>query len=210
MDGLLIVLSGFSGVGKGTLVKELLKRYPDEYALSISATSRKPREGEEDGREYFFKTREEFESLIENDALIEYAVYNGNYYGTPKEYVEKMRSEGKNVILEIEMQGGMQIRAKYPEALLLYVIPPNAAELKKRLTGRGTETPEEIAKRLKRAVEETEYITKYDFVTVNDDFETCLNEIHDLILLRQEKMTERKEVALRLYEELLKITEEEK
>ena len=209
MEGLLIVVSGFSGVGKGTLMKALLNRYPDEYALSISATSRKPRDGEEEGREYFFKTREAFESLIQNDALVEYAVYNGNYYGTPKEYVERMRSEGKNVILEIEMQGGMQIKAKYPEALLLYVIPPSGEVLKKRLTGRGTETREEIRKRLKRAVEETEYITKYDEITVNDDFETCLNEIHELILKRQEEMTERKAAASRLYEELKKITEEE-
>ena len=209
MEGLLIVVSGFSGVGKGTLMKELLNRYPDEYALSISATSRKPREGEENGREYFFKTRDEFESLIENDALVEYAVYNGNYYGTPKEYVEKMRSEGKNVILEIEMQGGMQIKAKYPETLLLYVIPPSGEVLKKRLTGRGTETKEEISKRLKRAVEETKFITKYDAITVNDDFETCVNEIHELILKRQEEMTERKAVASRLYEELRRITEEE-
>ena len=209
MEGLLIVVSGFSGVGKGTLMKALLNRYPDEYALSISATSRKPRDGEEEGREYFFKTREAFESLILNDALVEYAVYNGNYYGTPKEYVERMRSEGKNVILEIEMQGGMQIKAKYPEALLLYVIPPSGEVLKKRLTGRGTETRKEIRKRLKRAVEETEYITKYDEITVNDDFETCLNEIHELILKRQEEMTERKAAASRLYEELKKITEEE-
>ena len=209
MQGLLIVVSGFSGVGKGTLMKELIRRYPEEYALSVSATTRKPREGEVDGREYFFKTREAFESLIQNDALVEYAVYNGNYYGTPKEYVERMRSEGKNVILEIEMQGGMQIKAKYPEALLLYVIPPSGEVLKKRLTGRGTETREEIRKRLKRAVEETEYITKYDEITVNDDFETCLNEIHELILKRQEEMTERRAAASRLYEELKKITEEE-
>ena len=210
MDGLLIVVSGFSGVGKGTLMKELLKRYPEEYALSVSATSRKPREGETDGREYFFKTREEFEELIRNDELVEYAVYNGNYYGTPKAYVEKMRSEGKNVILEIEMQGGMQIKAKFPDTLLLYVIPPSAEELKKRLTGRGTETAEEISKRLRRAVEETEYITKYDAITVNDDFETCVNELHKLIGKQQKAMTKRKLIAARLYKELLKITEEEK
>lgn len=210
MQGLLIVVSGFSGVGKGTLMKELVKRYPDEYALSVSATTRPPREGEVDGREYFFRTKEEFEGLIERNALIEYAVYNGNYYGTPKEYVLDMINCGKNVILEIEVQGGLQIKAKFPEALLLYVVPPNASELLKRLLHRGTETTEEIRMRLKRAIDETEYMTKYDVITVNDDFETCLNEIHGLIERQQKSVMNRIRFANTLHEELLKITEEVK
>ena len=134
--GLLIVLSGFSGVGKGTIVRELLRRYPDEFSLSISATSRKIREGEQEGREYFYVSREEFEQMIAEDRLLEHAVYNGNYYGTPKDYVLREIGAGRNVILEIEVQGGLQIRDKFPDSLLLYVVPPSAKELYDRLIGR--------------------------------------------------------------------------
>ncbi|MBO4410787.1 MAG: guanylate kinase [Lachnospiraceae bacterium] len=208
MQGLLIVISGFSGVGKGTIVKELLKRYPENFALSISATTRKPREGEVDGREYFFLTKKAFQGLIREDALIEHAVYNGNYYGTPRQYVQDMLDQGKNVILEIEMQGGLQIKAKYPETLLLYVVPPNAGELYRRLTKRGTETKEEILKRLRRGVDETAYITMYDALTVNDDLDACVEEVRELIEKQQKTVTERREFAKVLHDELLKLTEE--
>ena len=145
-EGILIVVSGFSGSGKGTIMKELLQRY-DNYALSISATTRQPREGEVDGREYFFKTREEFEKMIAKDELIEYAKYVNNYYGTPKAYVQEQLHAGKDVILEIEIQGALKVKEKFPETLLLFVTPPTASELKKRLVGRGTESMEVIEQR---------------------------------------------------------------
>ena len=126
--GILIVVSGFSGSGKGTIMKELLKRY-DNYALSISATTRAPREGETDGREYFFKTREEFEKMIAKEELIEYAEYVNNYYGTPRAYVEEQLTAGKDVILEIEIQGALKVKKKFPDTLLLFVTPPSAEEL---------------------------------------------------------------------------------
>ena len=154
--GILIVVSGFSGSGKGTLMKELLSRYPDTYALSISATTRSPRAGEEHGREYFFISKDEFEKMIAKDQLIEYARYVENYYGTPREYVEKKLSEGKDVILEIEIQGALKVKKAFPDTLLLFVTPPNAAELRDRLVGRGTETMDVIKSRLDRACEEAE------------------------------------------------------
>lgn len=150
-NGLLIVLSGFSGSGKGTIMKELLSRYPEQYALSISATTRQPRAGEAEGREYFFKTKEEFLRMIEQDELLEYAQYVDNYYGTPKAYVREQLKARKNVILEIEIQGALKIREQFPETLLLFVTPPSAEILKDRLAGRGTETKEVIHSRLARA-----------------------------------------------------------
>lgn len=139
-SGLLIVISGFSGSGKGTIMKELIRRYPEKYALSISATTRQPREGERDGREYFFKTKEEFLSMIEHNELLEHAQYVGNYYGTPKAYVQQQLQAHKHVILEIEIQGALKIKEQFPQTLLLFVTPPSAEILKERLTGRGTET----------------------------------------------------------------------
>ncbi len=142
-QGILVVLSGFSGAGKGTIMKALLERH-DDYALSISATTRKPRAGEVEGREYFFVSKEQFLSMVEEDALIEHAQYVDNYYGTPKRYVEEQRAAGKDVILEIEIQGALKIKEKFPDALLIFVMPPDAAELERRLTGRGTESPEAV------------------------------------------------------------------
>ena len=178
--GILMVLSGFSGAGKGTLVKELLKKYND-YALSISMTTRAPREGERDGVEYFFSTREKFEETIVNNGLIEYALYCGNYYGTPRAYVEEQMAAGKNVILEIEIQGALKIKEKFPESLLIFVTPPSADELKRRLEGRGTESADVIAQRLARATEESEGIEAYDYIVVNDDLDTCVDEVHRLV-----------------------------
>lgn len=179
--GILIVVSGFSGAGKGTLMKELLKKYPDDYALSISATSRKPREGEQEGVEYFFKTREEFEKMIEGEELVEYAQYVGNYYGTPKAYVEEQLEAGKDVILEIEIQGALKIKEKFPQTVLMFVTPPSAEELKNRLVGRGTEDMDTIERRLSRAVEEAEGIETYDYLVVNDILELCVEEMHQII-----------------------------
>ena len=178
--GILIVVSGFSGAGKGTLMKALLNNY-DNYALSISATTRNPREGEVDGREYFFKTTEEFEKMIAQDELIEYAKYVNNYYGTPRAYVEEQLASGKDVILEIEIQGALKVKEKFPQTLLLFVTPPSAAILKDRLVGRGTETMEVIESRMKRAIEESDGMEAYDYLVINDDLDTCVTEMHDII-----------------------------
>ncbi len=178
--GILVVVSGFSGVGKGTVVRRLVSDY-DCYALSVSATTRAPRDGELDGREYFFKTKEEFEKMVAEDAFLEYACYVENSYGTPKHYVEEQLAAGKNVILEIEIQGALKIKEKYPEAMLIFVVPPSAEALKQRLIGRGTESMEVVEKRLARAVEESEGIEKYDYVIENDDLDTCVRELHEMI-----------------------------
>ena len=177
--GVLSVISGFSGVGKGTIVKKLVEK--EGYALSISATSRAPRQGEVHGREYFFLTREEFHSMIENDGLIEWAEYVNNFYGTPREYVEERLAGGKDVILEIEPQGALKVKAQYPEAVLIFIVPPNAKELENRLIGRGTEEPETIKKRLKRAAEETAFIENYEYIVINDDLEDAVSDIHHII-----------------------------
>lgn len=179
--GILVVLSGFSGSGKGTIMKEIMKRYADTYALSISATTRNPRVGETDGVEYFFKTREEFEKMIENGELIEYAQYVENYYGTPKAYVEEQLNAGKDVILEIEIQGALKVKEQFPDTLLLFVTPPSAEELKNRLVGRGTEKMSVIESRLSRAVEEAEGIEAYDYLIVNDDLDECVVEMHEIV-----------------------------
>ena len=178
--GILTVVSGFAGSGKGTLIKALTKSY-DGYALSVSATTRAPRPGEEEGREYFFKTVDQFEEMIENGQLIEYARYVGNYYGTPKEYVEKQLNEGRNVILEIELQGALQVKEKIPETVLVFLTPPCADELENRLRGRGTEDDETIKARLKRAVEESDYMKKYDYILINDDLEKCVDDLNGII-----------------------------
>lgn len=178
--GILIVVSGFSGAGKGTLMKKLLQEY-DNYALSISATTRSPRQGEVDGREYFFKTTEEFEKMIAQDELIEYAKYVSNYYGTPKDYVMEQLNAGKDVVLEIEIQGALKVKEKFPDTVLMFVTPPSATELKKRLVGRGTETMDVIESRMKRAVEESQGMELYDYLVVNDDLDLCLKEMHNII-----------------------------
>lgn len=178
--GILIVVSGFSGAGKGTLMKRLLEEY-DTYALSVSMTTRLPRPGEEDGREYFFVTKEAFEDKIAAGGLIEYAQYCGNYYGTPKAYVESQLEQGRDVILEIEIQGALKVKEQFPQALLLFVTPPSAQELRRRLIGRGTETEEVIDARLSRAGEEAEGIEQYDYLVINDELDACVIQMHTLI-----------------------------
>ena len=189
-QGTLVVVSGFAGTGKGTVMKELLGRY-DSYALSISATTRNPRPGEVDGREYFFKTKEEFEQMIERDEFVEHACYVGNYYGTPKKYVQEQLAAGKDVILEIEIQGALNIKSQFPDALLLFIAPPSADVLKARLVGRGTETEEVIEQRLARAVEESKGIENYDYLVVNDDLDECVENVHQMIQSAGWKMSRR-------------------
>ena len=178
--GILIVVSGFSGSGKGTIMKEMMRQY-DNYALSISATTRNPRPGEEDGREYFFKTVEEFEKMIAKDELIEYARYVDNYYGTPRAYVEEQLDAGKDVILEIEIQGALKVKEKFPETLLLFVTPPNAKELRNRLVGRGTETMDVIDFRMNRAKEEADGLDQFDYLIINDVLQDCVEQMHRII-----------------------------
>lgn len=199
--GILIVLSGFSGAGKGTLVKALLSKY-DNYALSISATTRNPRPGEEDGREYFFKTVEEFKEMIADNALIEYAQYVQNFYGTPKAYVQNKLNEGKDVILEIEIQGALKVKEQFPDTLLLFVTPPNAQTLEDRLTGRGTETADVIRDRLSRASEEAQGMEKYDYLVVNDKLDDCVEEMHRIIQSEHFKASRNNEFINTIKEDL--------
>ncbi len=177
--GILAVISGFSGAGKGTLVSELVKRYG--YAISISATTRPPRDGETEGKEYFFKTKEEFKQMIKEGKLIEYAKYVDNYYGTPKDYVLSQINNGRDVLLEIEMQGALQVKENFSDVSLIFITPPNAEELKRRLVNRGTETADIINKRIARAVEECSYMNKYDYIVVNDNLNTCVEQMHGLL-----------------------------
>lgn len=184
--GLLLVISGFSGAGKGTVVKRLLEQHKD-YALSISATTRSPREGEQNGREYFFKSREEFKRMIENSELIEYAKYVDNYYGTPKAYVEEQLKQGNNVILEIEIQGAINIKSIFPEAVLLFIMPPSAKELERRLVGRGTEDEATIKARLLRAGEEAQGVENYNYIVINDDVDECVETIDCIVKSEKKK-----------------------
>lgn len=200
-QGILVVVSGFSGAGKGTLMKELLKRY-DNYALSISATTRAPREGETDGKEYFFVTKEQFEKMRDERKLIEHAQYVNNYYGTPKEYVEQKMAEGKDVILEIEIQGALKVKKRFPDALLLFVTPPSAEELRRRLVGRGTETLEVINARLARAAEEASGMEAYDYLLINDDLDRCVEEMHQLIQLQHRKTSYHLDFLSKMREDL--------
>ena len=188
--GILVVASGFSGAGKGTIMKKLMSEHGENYALSISATTRAPRQGEEHGREYFFLTTEEFETMIARDELVEYAKYVSNYYGTPKAYVEEQLEAGKNVILEIEIQGALKIKEKFPETVLLFITAPSAEELKGRLVGRGTETQEVIDARMSRAYEESLGVENYDYLVVNDDLDACVVLVNDIISKEKAQDTE--------------------
>lgn len=178
--GFLIVISGFSGAGKGTVVKKLVEKYG--YSLSVSATTRAPREGEENGREYYFKTEAEFQNLIDYNGFIEWAQYVDNYYGTPRKFVEKEMAEGRDVILEIEVQGAMNVKRQYPDSIHIFVSAPDVESLKSRLQERGTESEAVIAKRLKRASEEADDMKEYDYIVINDDIESCVDTINSIIV----------------------------
>ncbi len=166
-EGLLIVLSGPSGCGKGTVIRELMQDHPNLF-YSVSATTRQPRPGEEDGVHYYFLKKEQFEELIASDGMLEYANYCGNYYGTPRAAVEEQCKAGKDVILEIEVQGAMQVREKCPDAVFLFILPPSAEELARRLTDRQTEDPQTVQNRLVKAKEEMAMAGSYDYIVVND------------------------------------------
>ncbi len=204
--GLVIVLSGFSGAGKGTIMKHLLDAHPSDYNLSISATTRGIRAGEKDGREYFFKTQEEFDEMIKNGELLEYATFNGNSYGTPKAYVEQLVERRKDVILEIDTHGALQVKKMYPDALLLFTMPPSAAELKNRLVGRGTETPEVIAQRLAISNREADIMEQYDYLIINDSLERAVDQVHNIIQAEHFKVS-RNTLTINEMKEQLKVFE---
>ncbi len=179
-NGLLIVMSGPSGTGKGTVCAELLKNESDLF-LSISATSRNIRAGETDGVTYNYTTAENFEKMIENGSMLEWAVYNGNYYGTPKATTESMLAEGKNVLLEIDVQGALQIKKNFPEAVLIFILPPSMEELERRLVERGRENREQIDERLKTAEFEIDNAVNYDYAVVNAKLPECVAAVSDII-----------------------------
>lgn len=197
--GLLIVLSGPSGVGKGT-VCSLLREEQDDIIYSISATTRKPRVGEVDGKNYFFKSREQFEAMIKNDQLLEWAKYVNNYYGTPRAFVEATIDQGKDIILEIEVQGALKVKEKYPEGIFIFLIPPTLAELKNRIIHRGSETDETLRHRLKVAEEELKLMKHYDYAVVNDDVSRAVKKIQSIIEAERLK----KDRILPYYEQWLK------
>lgn len=197
--GILVVVSGFSGAGKGTIMKNLTRKY-DNYALSISATTRVARPGEEEGKSYFFVSKDRFEEMIDRDELVEYAKYVDNYYGTPRKFVEDCLNEGKDVILEIEIQGALKIKKKFPDSLLIFMAPPSAEELRARLIGRNTEDEATVNKRLSRAIVEAEGVEAYDYILVNADIDTCTEKLHNLIRASHD----RAEVHLDLIEEIRK------
>lgn len=179
--GLLIVLSGPSGVGKGTVRKAIFSQPDTEFEYSISMTTRTPREGEINGIDYFFKSREEFEELIEQDKLLEYAEFVGNYYGTPVDYVRQTLDSGKDVFLEIEVKGARQVREKFPEGLFIFLMPPSLGELKNRIVTRGTETDDLITNRLLTAREEIEMMDLYDYIVENDQVDLASERIMAII-----------------------------
>ena len=207
-SGILVVVSGFSGAGKGTLVRKLMEKY-DNYSLSISMTTRVPREGEENGVHYFFVDHKKFEQTIAEDGLLEYASYCGNYYGTPRKYVEEQIANGKDVILEIEVQGALQIKKKFPNTLLLFVTPPSGEELINRLRARNTESDAQISNRISRASEEADWIPKYDFLVINDKLDECVDNLHNIILSAHNSPNRQQELIDKLKNELKSLSKGE-
>ncbi|MGH2331005.1 guanylate kinase [Thermoanaerobacter mathranii] len=199
--GLLIVLSGPSGAGKGTICKALMEKEKD-LKLSISATTRPPRSGEIEGKNYFFKTEEEFEKMIENDSFLEWAKVYDHYYGTPKDFVLKNLDEGNDVVLEIDIQGALKIKEKFPEGIFIFILPPSMEELKNRIKKRGTETEEEIIKRFKSAYEELNYVSRYNYVVINDSIEEAVKKIRAIIIAEKCRVDRNKDLYLEIREGL--------
>jgi len=199
--GLLIVLSGPSGAGKGTICKALMEKEKD-LKLSISATTRPPRSGEIEGKNYFFKTEEEFEKMIENDSFLEWAKVYDHYYGTPKDFVLKNLDEGNDVVLEIDIQGALKIKEKFPEGIFIFILPPSMEELKNRIKKRGTETEEEIIKRFKSAYEELNYVSRYNYVVINDSIEEAVEKIRAIIIAEKCRVDRNKDLYLEIREGL--------
>lgn len=202
-QGVLIVISGFSGAGKGTVVKNLMDG--GLCRLSISATTRSPRTGEKDGREYFFLTREEFTRRIEEGRFLEWAQFSGNYYGTPKDFVLEQMVAGQDVILEIEAQGALQVKQQYPEAVLIFLTAPSMSALRNRLEGRGTESREQISARLEQARREIEQMHGYDYIVVNDDLEECVNKVQKIIEVMHERSCQKKELICSFRDEMTRM-----
>lgn len=200
--GLVIVLSGFSGAGKGTIMKHLISKYGDLYNLSISATTRDIRPGEEEGREYFFKSREEFDRMVEAGEFLEHATFNGNSYGTLKSYVDSISEQGKDIILEIEVQGALQVKKIYPDALLLFVTAPSGEELKNRLVGRGSEDCENIKQRLSISVRESGLMEKYDYLIINDEIGDAVETVHGIIQAEHYKINRNTNLILDIQKDL--------
>lgn len=180
MKGKLLVISGLSAAGKGTIAKELVKRF-DNYVLSISATTREKRRNEQDGVDYFYVSKDKFNEMIENGELLEYAQYVNNFYGTPKKYVEEMLEKGKNVILEIEMQGALKVKEVYDEAVLVFFLPKDAKTQRKRLINRQRETKEQIEERIKQAVIDAKYAKYYDYILVNENLDDSIDDMQKIV-----------------------------
>ena len=196
--GLLLVISGPAGVGKGTINLSLISRNSD-IRMSVSATTRQPRPGEIDGVHYFFKTEEEFQDMINKGAFLEYMrVFNTHYYGTPKSFVEQELAEGRSVILEIDVQGAMRVKAAYPDAVLIFIAPPSMSELKSRLIHRGTESSEAIDRRFETAYQEMKYIDRYDYVVVNDILDLAIARTEDIIVAERCRVSRNSELIEKL------------
>jgi len=193
--GALIIVSGPSGTGKGTIMNEYFKKYTEDNSfLSISATTRAPRPGEKEGVNYYYKTKEEFEHLINTDGLAEWAEFCGNYYGTPKKAVLDMINAGKNVVLEIEVQGAMQVKKTFPDAACVFVLPPSFKELRKRLVERQTESEDVIDTRLRRAKQEVMLIDNYDYILINDELDAAVDTFHSIVIAESQKINRNKNI----------------
>jgi len=195
--GLLIVVSGPSGAGKGTICSAYLERNPHAM-LSVSVTTRKPRIGEKEGKNYFFRDKETFLKMVEDGEFLEYAEVYGNYYGTPKKFVEEELAAGNDVILEIDIQGALQVKERFPEAVFVFIIPPSMEELKRRIVKRGTEDAEAIYRRFQSAYEELNYISRYNYVIINDTVESAVAKLEAIVLAEKCRVDRNKQLYLEL------------